>query len=47
MNTILRMENLGQIYHKHNVRKILNRDMAKALEQDSGKNIQISIKNYF
>ena len=34
LSTILRMENIGQIYHKHNIREILNCDMTKALEQD-------------
>ena len=34
LNTILRMENIRQIYHKHKIREILNCDMAKALEQD-------------
>ena len=28
------MENIGQIYHKHAIREILNCDMTKALEQD-------------
>ena len=32
--TTLRMKNIGQIYHKHKIRKILNSDMTKALEQD-------------
>ena len=32
--TILRMENIGQIYHEHKIRKILNCDMTKVLEQD-------------
>ena len=32
--TILRMENIGQIYDKHKIREILNCDMTKALEQD-------------
>ena len=32
--TVLRMENIGQIYHKHAIREILNCDMTKALEQD-------------
>ena len=34
LNTILRMENIGQIYHKHKIREILNCVMTKALEQD-------------
>ena len=34
LNTILRTENIGQIYHKHKIREILNCDMTKALEQD-------------
>ena len=34
LNTILRMENIGQIYHKHKIREMLNCDMANALEQD-------------
>ena len=34
LNTILRMENIGQIYHKHKIREILNWGMTKALEQD-------------
>ena len=33
-NTILRMENIGQIYQKHKIREILKCDMTKALEQD-------------
>ena len=32
--TVLRMENIGQIYHKHKICEILNCDMAKALERD-------------
>ena len=34
LKTILRMENIGQIYHKHKIREILNCDMSKVLEQD-------------
>ena len=34
LNTILRMENIGQIYHTHKIREILNCEMIKALEQD-------------
>ena len=34
LNTVLRMENVRQIYHKHKNHEILNCDMAKALEQD-------------
>ena len=34
LNTILKLENIGQIYHKHKIREILNCDMAKKLEQD-------------
>ena len=33
LDTILRMENIGQIYHKPKIREILNCDMTKALEQ--------------
>ena len=32
--TILRMENIGQMYHKQKIREILNCDMTKALEQE-------------
>ena len=32
--TILRMENIGQIYQKHKMRQILNCNITKALEQD-------------
>ena len=32
--TILRMENIGQIYYKHKIREISNCDITKALEQD-------------
>ena len=28
---ILRMENIGQIYHKHKIREILNCDMTKEM----------------
>ena len=28
------MENIGQVYHKHKIREILNCDMTKAPEQD-------------
>ena len=31
LNSILRMENIGQIYHKHKTREILNCDMTKGL----------------
>ena len=31
--TILRMENIGQMYDKQKIREILNCDMTKALEQ--------------
>ena len=31
---LLRMENIGQIYHKNKIREILNCDMTKALTQD-------------
>ena len=34
LSTILRMENIGQIFHKHKIREILNCNMTKALEQD-------------
>ena len=34
LNTILRMENIGQMYHKHKIREILNCSMTKALKQD-------------
>ena len=33
--TILRMENIGQIYHKHKIRGVLNCDMIKALKKTS------------
>ena len=40
------MENIGQIYHKHEMSvKILKSGVTKALEQDSKKKIQINIKN--
>ena len=32
--TILKMENIGQMYHKHKSREIRNWDMTKALEQE-------------
>ena len=35
LSTILKLENIGQLYHKHKIREILNCDMAEALEQDS------------
>ena len=35
--TILRMENIGQICHKHKIREIFNCDMTKVLEQISRK----------
>ena len=47
LNSILRMENTGQIYHKHKIREILISDMTKALNKISRKNIQINIKNGF
>ena len=37
LNTILTMENIGQIYHKHKIHKILKCDTTKAqdfLEED-------------
>ena len=34
LKTIVRMESIGQIYHKHKILEILNFDMTKALEQD-------------
>ena len=34
LNTILRIENIGQIYHKHTIHKMLHCDLTKALEQD-------------
>ena len=34
LNTILRMENIGQIYHKNKIAEKRNCDMTKALEQD-------------
>ena len=34
LKTILRMENVGQIYHKHKIPEILNCNTTKALEQD-------------
>ena len=48
LNTILRMENKGQIYCKRKIREILNCDMDKgARRKFLRKNIQITIKNYF
>ena len=35
LSTILKLENIGQLYHKHKIREILNCDTAEALEQDS------------
>ena len=32
--TVLRMENKGQICHKHKIREIFNCDMTKASEQN-------------
>ena len=32
--TILKMENVGQIYHNHKIREILNCVMTKVPEQD-------------
>ena len=34
LNTIFRMENIGQMYHEHKIREIHNCDMTKTLEQD-------------
>ena len=34
LNTILRMENIGQIYHKNKIAEKRNCDMTKALEQN-------------
>ena len=34
LNTILKGENIEQIYHKHKIREKLNCDMTKAQEQD-------------
>ena len=34
LNTILRKENIGEIYRKYKVREIINCDMTKALDQD-------------
>ena len=34
LNNILRMGNIGQIYHKHKICEILHCDMAQALQQD-------------
>ena len=34
LNIVLRMENIGQIYHKYKIRKILSCDMTKAPEQE-------------
>ena len=34
LKTILRIENIEQIYHKHKIPEILNWDTTKALEQD-------------
>ena len=34
LNTILRKENIGQIHHKHKIRKLFNCDTTKALEQE-------------
>ena len=33
LNTILRMENIGQIYHKYKIREILSWDMTKVPEE--------------
>ena len=34
LNTIFRVKNIGQIYHKHKICEILNCGMTKALKQD-------------
>ena len=48
LNTILRIEIIGQIYHNHKITEILNCDMTKALEKKFyKKSVQISIKKYF
>ena len=48
LDTILRMENIGQIYHKPKIREILNCDMTKALEQHfQGKKNQNQFKKLF
>ena len=43
LNTILKMKNIEQIYHKHKIHEILNCDMTKVLQKDFWeKKIQIS-----
>ena len=47
LNTILRMENIEQIYHKHKIREIFEVRDQNAGTRFLGKSIQISTKNYF
>ena len=47
LNTILRMENIEQIYQKHKIREIFEIRDQSAGTRFLGKNIQISTKSYF
>ena len=47
LNTILRMENIEHIYHKHKIREIFEVRDQNAATRFLGKSIQISTKNYF
>ena len=48
LKTILRVENIEQIYHKHKIREIPNCDVTKTLEQDSQEIFKyLFIKKYF
>ena len=47
LNTILKRENIGQIYHKHKIREKLNCDMTKRRNKISGKKHPNSYKELF
>ena len=44
LNTILKIANIGQIYHKHTIRELSEQSAGTRF---LGKNLQISIKIYF
>ena len=44
LNTILKIANIGQIYHKHTIRELSEQSAGTRF---LGKNFQISIKIYF
>ena len=44
LNTILKIANIGQIYHKHTIRELSEQSAGRRF---LGKNLQISIKIYF